>query len=201
MATESHAEAAAEQIAAKEALLPTDADGVVFDAAKHCINEKGEPTLTMSGRFRRRPGRRPGMPGVDSGAGNATASTGNGSTGDMSDEKAQKAKELAATVVPLVLGVTAAGFENFQPGLGKVWEASQEEQTRLTSALGDYLATLDMDVPPWVPLVLATAVYAAPRILICSMEIKRRKRVQNTAAAVSPAPSTEKQPLPDNVNP
>ena len=70
----------------------------------------------------------------------------------------QKRKTFAAISVDTVTAALQAGF-------GAHWKPDPSERDNLVSATDAVLADYDIDdLPPWVGLVLASALYAVPRI-------------------------------------
>lgn len=128
----------------------TDAAGDYYDPAIHMTDENGQPKLTKTGRYRKRPGR------------SASGTT----AGTSPREAAVRAScremgKLSAHSVFLV-GQTAFG-EEWKPVVDN--ELGINEPENMTTAFAAYYeATGYRDPPPWVILAIALGSYAAPRI-------------------------------------
>jgi len=127
----------------------TDSAGNYFDPEIHLFDEKtGNPVLTMTGKFRKRPGRK--------------------SAGASSDPNAaakrmscREAGRVSAEAVFLT-GQTLFG-EEWKPVIDNEHGINEPEQ--MTTAFAAYYeATGFRDPPPWLVLVIGLGAYAGPRL-------------------------------------
>lgn len=139
-----------------------DSSGTVFDPAYHVFDdETGKPKLTKTGKFRKKPGRKP------SGSGGATA-----------DAKAMSCREAGKVSAEAVFVTGQALFgEEWKPVIDP--EHGIHEPENLTTAFAAYYeATGFRDPPPWMVLVIGLGAYAGPRLAAPKTQGKLKRFTQ-----------------------
>lgn len=113
-----------------------DKSGVSFDAGLHCVNEDGTPTLTKTGKFRKKKG------GVVS--------------GPQPNVQMAFSASLATVYAIEMLGSAIGGDE---------WKPENAEHEMMVAAWQDYYAVSGMSgPPPFLGIIIATGCYALPRL-------------------------------------
>lgn len=126
---------------------PTNGD-TVFDSRFHCVDSQGQPVRTKTGKFRRKRG-----------AKNGTKTTGDGRGSEAERVRIERCKATGRVIATTIVttGVAIGGDE---------WKLRNEEELdMLSNAWGDYLMAQNIvEIPPWVGLLIAHSIYAAPRL-------------------------------------
>ena len=131
-----------------------DDNGTVFDPEIHATNKDGEPSLTSTGKFRKKKGASKIARKIEM---------------DPAAKEAQAARaagRLAADM--LVVSATSIGGPEWQPvGMkdGQQVQADFNEHENLRKAFADYFEAKGIsDFPPGIALTIAVSAYAVPRL-------------------------------------
>lgn len=150
-----------------------DAEGTVFDPAIHSIRRDGSPSITKTGKFRRRKG----ADKIQSPQGpRSQINIPGAGTLDL-DEPSPLAKTAA-------LGYIQTGVTLFGPE----WlpDAAKKEQEFLTHAFHEFFEAHEMDdLPPGLALAVACFAYAAPRFYQPQTQSRLGQFWRATKAAVA----------------
>lgn len=116
-----------------------------FNPEIHCVNPDGSPKLTPTGKFRRKRGKKNASP---------TPSLVDVDHSRMANAKAAAQVSIACTFV--------AGQIAFGPEGAPQDNEPAEMEAAYTQFY--YLSEKPVQIPPWLPVVMVTAVYAAKRM-------------------------------------
>lgn len=139
----------------------TDSAGTVFDPELHATNAEGEPSLTATGKFRKKRG-----------ASKVAKQT------TVAADAQRKAEARASGVLAANLMTHTATML-----LGEEWITRKvgeyDEQAHLDKAFGDYFEAKEIqDFPPGVALTIACMSYAAPRLISGKETKSKMQRVK-----------------------
>lgn len=166
-----HAVAAhmAKETAAQNAPAMTDKNGTRFDPTIHTLGADGNPTLTKSGLYARKRGRKAGqstlgsMPGPTS-QGNSTQPLG----------EPQKVPTTGQKMSPVLMGAGAAVatanvfMAAFGPDLKPLLKnelTGQSDLDTLRDAYAQFFLESGIErVPPWIGIAIALSTYAGPKM-------------------------------------
>lgn len=155
-----HAIAAAqaeEQARQEEMGSMVDDDGVQFDPAIHATDKDGNPSITKTGKFRRKAGRKQN--------GSVIGNSRKSKLPEMDEAQKQKATArangIATAELIFALGVGIGG-EEWKP-IRDEKSGIDERQYMADSWAAYYEATGKQDLPPGLIVCTAIASYAAPR--------------------------------------
>lgn len=130
-----------------------DKDGTIFDPELHAVNKDGEPSLTPTGKFRKR-------------RGSSKVSTQSEQAKNIHDEAAARAAGQLAADMMIGSCVTLLGEEWVPIGSKGTQEPLQfDEHTNLRRAFGEYFVAKGInDFPPGIMLSIALSSYAGARL-------------------------------------
>lgn len=130
----------------------TDKDGTIFDADIHAVNKDGEPSVTPTGKFRKKRG--------------SVVATKSAAEKTMQDELAARAAGYLAA--DLVVGTSIALLGDEWIPIGETGEQEPikyDEHSMLRKAFGDYFVAKNIsDFPPGIALSIALSSYAGARL-------------------------------------
>lgn len=128
-----------------------------FDSSIHVANADGSPKLNKDGTFRRRRGKKNAV---------GTGSISKPVTAGPTPEQLLEAKTAAMVTVQCVLIIaTTLG--------GEEWRAEKGEQTSMETAWEQYyIVSGAFQPPPWLLVIVATSMYAGPRIRLPKTQSK-----------------------------
>ena len=141
--------------------VATDRDGVSFDAKVHVVDAAGNPSLTASGKLKKRPGQKkgatPAQPKQPSTIGGVA------STSTLSPAQKQQAAVTGNVSASLLITCSMMiGGQEFAPVIDA--KTGIDEKAALSTAFTDYyIATNRTDLPPNVALILTIGMYVLPR--------------------------------------
>lgn len=166
-----HAVAAhmAKETAALSAPKMTDKSGTVFDPTIHTLGADGTPTLTKSGLYARKRGRKAGQSTLGSVPGTGAPSNSTQPLGEP-----QKVPATGQKMTPTLMGAGAAVatanvfMAAFGPDLkpsAKNELTGQPDLDTLRDAYAQFFLESGIErVPPWIGIAIALSTYAGPKM-------------------------------------
>lgn len=138
----------------KEKSSTADKDGVIFNPELHAVDKDGNPSLTSTGKFRKRRG-------ISKVAVKGEAEK------TVQDEQAARAAGILCADMMIGSAVTLLGEEWVPIGSqGQQQPIKFDEHSNLRRAFGDYFVARGIkDFPPGIMLTIALTSYAAPRLV------------------------------------
>lgn len=130
----------------------TDKDGTIFDADIHAVNAAGEPSVTPTGKFRKKRG--------------SVVATKSAAAKTIQDEAAARAAGVLAADLMVGTSVALLGDEWIPLGeSGEQEPIKYDEHSMLRKAFGDYFVAKNIsDFPPGIALSIAVSSYAGARL-------------------------------------
>ena len=131
-----------------------DKKGNLFNPELHATNDNGEPTYNNDGSFRKKRGRKKGSV-------NGTPQGGQNNQAEL--QKCLAAGRATAQTI-ITLGI-AIGGEEWQPIIDP--QKGINEPQMLADAWAEYYQAAGVvDMPPWMGVIIATGMYASPRMFM-----------------------------------
>ena len=129
-----------------------DIKGTVFDPAIHSTDATGRPLKNLTGTFRKKRGRRPGV----------SQSPDKLKSGEISVGSMQSGRATAEFVFALGTGL---GGEEWQPKRDQ--RTGLNESEFMTMSWARYYETSEhKDLPPWLGVCVAMSIYVLPRLMM-----------------------------------
>jgi hypothetical protein len=149
----------------------TDSEGTIFDPELHATTKSGDPSITSTGKFRKKTGAAINKPQKMT----ATAAK------TVQDERAKAVTCMGSAKTTVnTIGTFASGL------MSPSWDITEkEEKDRMENAFYKYYMTFEKepDLPPVLGLVFVMGLYALPRVM--KPDLKTETKLQKLSAKVS----------------